>query len=364
MQFDEDGLGSSEVAEARKFLRLHVMTATCGQLPVVLGAAPASELCSVSFADVLDEAKDEGYQRPIDLHHSKEFRAYVERPGATTIPLTFNLRGPNGEAWTLSQPDATGIATLEIRRPINGLPAVLAQVDCQHRLGMMGECNVPLTFQCFLGLSPRDEMAIFNVINGKAKGLSSSLLDYHTTKLTPDLAAVQIDLYVAKMLNDDRESVWHGKVKLGGAATQGSTRRISLRGLQTATKLLLQRCPFGPGSRLLPIDQYKIVRDFWTAVATVWPNAWNHPRTHLLVKGVGVTALSMLAGEIVTAVLSRQQPANTETFTAYLLPLADLDWSTSGTFKAFGGRHGASEAHQLLAARLFAPGLAVVRAAT
>jgi RimJ/RimL family protein N-acetyltransferase len=72
----------------------------------------------------------------------------------------------------------------------------------------------------------------------------------------------------------------------------------------------------------------------------------------------------MLAGEIVTAVLSRQQPANTETFTAYLLPLADLDWSTSGTFKAFGGRHGASEAHQLLAARLFAPGLAVVRAAT
>ncbi len=149
------------------------MTATCGQLPVVLGAAPASELCSVSFADVLDEARDEGYQRPIDLHHSREFRAYVERPGATTIPLTFNLRGPKGEAWTLSQPDGSGVATLEIRRPLNGLPPVLAQVDCQHRLGMMGDSDVPLTFQCFLGLSARDEMAIFNVINGKAKGLSS-----------------------------------------------------------------------------------------------------------------------------------------------------------------------------------------------
>lgn len=346
------------------YLELKVFRATCGQLPVVLGAAPANELYQVSFADVLDEAKDEGYQRPIDSQHSREFRAYIERPGATTIPLTFNLRGERGDGWTLRAADGNGIAVLKIRRPSNGLPPVLAQVDCQHRLGMMGDSSVPLTFQCFLGLTPREEMSIFNIINGKAKGLSSSLLDYHTTKLTPDLANVQIDLYIAKMLNDDRDSVWHGKVKLGGTATQGSTRRISLRGLQTATKLLLHRCPFGSSSQLLPLEQYEIVRNFWSAVAAVWPRAWNQPRTYLLVKGVGVTALSMLAGEIITSVLSRQQQASTLTFVAYLSPLADVDWSTGGTFKGFGGRHGASEAHQLLAARLFAPGLAVVRAAT
>src|SRR5207244_6770919 len=133
------------------------------------------------------------------------------------------------------------------RTPSGESGAVLAQVDCQHRLGMMSESDIPLTFQCFLGLSPRDEMAIFNIINGKAKGLSSSLLDYHTTKLASDLAATQLDLYIAKMLHDDPGSVWHGKVKLGGTATQGNTRRVSLRGLQTATKLLLQRCPFGAG---------------------------------------------------------------------------------------------------------------------
>jgi DNA sulfur modification protein DndB len=347
----------------RKYLILKVIRATCGQLPVVMGAASAAELCSVSFADVLDETRDEGYQRPIDLQHSKEFRAYIERPGATTIPLTFNLRGSEGEAWSLSAPGRNGLSTLKVPKPRRGIPPVLAQVDCQHRLGMMRDSGISLTFQCFLGLSPREEMAIFNVINGEAKGLSSSLLDYHTTKLTPDLASVQVDLYIAKLLNDDPASVWHGKVKLGGAGTQGRARRISLRGLQTATKQLLQRCPFGPGSQLLPTDQYQIVRSFWAAVAAVWPTAWNHPRTHLIVKGVGVNALSMLAGDIITAVLSRQQPADTETFVAYLSPLADLDWSTSGTFKAFGGRQGASEAHQLLAARLFAPGLAVVRSA-
>ena len=349
---------------ANKYLELQAFRATCGQLPVVLGVATAVDLFQVSFADVLDEAKDEGYQRPIDPRHSREFRAYIERPGATTIPLTFNLRGADGGGWTLSSANAHGSAVLKIQRPSPGIPPVLAQVDCQHRLGMMGDSNVPLTFQCFLGLSPTEEMSIFSVINGKAKGLGSSLLDYHTTKLTPDLASVQVDLYIAKMLNDDPESVWHGRVKLGGKATQGSTRRISLRGLQMATKLLLQRCPFGPSSEVSPVDQYQIVRDFWSAVATVWPRAWTQPRTHLLVKGVGVTALSMLAGEIITSVLSRQQRANAETFVSSLSPLAGVDWSTTGTFKGLGGRHGASEAHQLLAARLFAPGLALVRTST
>ena len=31
--------------------------------------------------------------RPIHSQYSREFRAYIERPGATTFPLTFNLRG-------------------------------------------------------------------------------------------------------------------------------------------------------------------------------------------------------------------------------------------------------------------------------
>ena len=345
-----------------KYLKFQVLRQTCGQLPVVLGAAPASQLCALSFADVLDEAREQGYQRPIDPHNSREFRSYIERPGATTIPLTFNLRGPEGEGWTLSPRAATGLATLGIRESSAHELPVLAQVDCQHRLGSMRDSDIPLTFQCFLGLSPREEMAIFSIINGKAKGLSSSLLDYHTTKLVPGLETIQLDLYIAKTLHDDTASVWHGKVKLGGAATQGNQRRISLRGLQTATKLLLQRCPLGSAPELSPIEKYQVVRAFWTAVAHVWTGAWEKPRTHLLCKGVGVSALSLLAGDIITSALSRQQRPDAQAFIEYLRPLVTLDWSTSGTFKGLGGRHGASEAHQLLTSRLFAPGLAIVRA--
>jgi hypothetical protein len=114
---------------------------------------------------------------------------------------------------------------------------------------------------------------------------------------------------------------------------------------------------------LLPAQKYEIVRDFWRAVSRVWEYAWAKPRTHLLTKGVGVTALSMLAADIITAALAKREKPDAKTFEEYLKPLADLDWSSDGVFKGFGGRHGAAEAHRLLVQRLFAPGLAVMRVA-
>jgi DNA sulfur modification protein DndB len=348
--------------DSDKYLNLKVMRLRCGQLPVVVGAAPASELCRLSFADVLRETDDQGYQRPIDARHSREFRAYIEQQGATTIPLTFNLRGRAGEGWRLGKCEEGQATELAIRVPSLNSPAVLAQVDCQHRLGMMTDSAISLTFQCFLGLSPLEEMSVFSVINAKAKGLSPSLLDYHATKLLPDLETIRLELFIAKHLNDDPGSVWHGQVKLGGASTtQGSKRRASLRGLQTATKALLQRRPFEAATELEAGDRYLVVREFWAAVVRVWPVAWAKPRTHLLTKGVGVTALSLLAADIVASALSRQRPLNVETFFDSLAPIADIDWSNKGPFKAFGGRRGATEVYKVLAYRLRSGGLSVVR---
>lgn len=350
-------------APSSDFLELGVVCLQCGQLPVVVGAAPARDLYAVSFADILNEETEEGYQRPFDPQHSREFRAYIEQPGATTIPLTFNLRGQEGSGWHLTRSKLNEPSTLTIRRPSASAPPVLAQVDCQHRLGMMADSNIPLTFQCYLGLGAREEMLIFNTINSNAKGLNPSLLDFHASKLIPELEAVQLELFIAKTLHDDPESVWHGLVKMGGVNTQGAQRRVSLRGIQAATKLLLQRSPLGATFDLSPRQKYEVVRSFWNAVATIWTGAWNRPRNHLLVKGVGVNAVSLLGADILTAALSHGQPLSRRTFEDYLAPLALLDWSTDGIFKGYGGRQGAAQAHQCLRSHLFAPGLAAVRQA-
>src|SRR5688572_20689800 len=69
--------------------------------PVLLGFAAARVLHSVSFADVLDEDAGRGYQRRMNSAHSLDFRKYIQQADSTTIPLTFNLRPSDQNAWRL-----------------------------------------------------------------------------------------------------------------------------------------------------------------------------------------------------------------------------------------------------------------------
>jgi len=338
---------------AEQWLTIPVIIGRCGQLTVILGSAAARDLFAVSFADVFDEAAQAGYQRPCDRRHAQEFRAYIETPGATTIPLTFNLRGSPGSAWRIEPRDAPAgsPAELLIRMPIAGDERVVARVDCQHRLEMMAESAVPLAFQCFLGLTPQDEMRIFSVINSQAKGLNPSLIDYHQSVLL-DVAHDAADLYIAKRLHYDPASVWHQNLKLGGAVTQGATRRMTLRGMRHAVQIFLHYALIGE----LPIErQYQVVAALWSAIVRTWPDAWDDPRKHLLTKGIGVQGLSLLGADIVKLAMAEGDELTEPTFARHLSRLRDFDWSNGGAFRGLGGRGGAREVHQQLARQLFTP---------
>src|SRR5262245_45240995 len=155
------------------------------QQEVVVCFAPARLLYALSFADVLDEDTGQGYQRRFNPKHSLDFRKYIQAPQSSTIPLTFNLRPHPKKGWRIIKDSATN-ARLEIA-PDAG--KVLAQVDCQHRLGHLSDLETSLPFMCYIGLSVRQEMEVFNTINSKAKGLSTSLLDFHDATLAGDLGA-------------------------------------------------------------------------------------------------------------------------------------------------------------------------------
>ena len=102
----------------------------CGALETFLGYSPAHDLFDVSSADVLDDDRGTGYQRPHSRTHSRKFREYIEQPKASTIPLTLNARATASDYWTLTR-HRSGLATLRVERGHKAL----AQVDCQHRLG-------------------------------------------------------------------------------------------------------------------------------------------------------------------------------------------------------------------------------------
>src|SRR5712671_1205065 len=116
------------------------------QRQVLLGFAPASLLHKLSFADVLDEDTGRGYQRRFNSRHSLDFRHYIQRDNSATIPLTFNLRPRSDNIWRIA--DLSGHrARLEIS---DTNVKILAQVDCQHRLGHLSGSPIELPFMCFI----------------------------------------------------------------------------------------------------------------------------------------------------------------------------------------------------------------------
>src|SRR5947208_6815698 len=151
------------MAPVQRLTQFHVLRGvegTSGHRRAVVGFAPASLLSSLSFADVLDESTGRGYQRRFSPDHSLDFRRYIQATGSATPPLTFNLRPRSDGAWSI-RAHAHWVDVLIAR----AAGPILAQVDCQHRLGHLQDLSVSLPFMIFLGLTEREELEIFNIIN-------------------------------------------------------------------------------------------------------------------------------------------------------------------------------------------------------
>lgn len=317
-------------------ISLTCQTGRSAQRPVLLGFAPASLLHSLSFSDILDERSGMGYQRRFNSGHSLDFRRYIREAGSATIPLTFNLRNRSDDAWRIESL-AGGLSRLSVD-PASG--PIMAQVDCQHRLGHLADLDIELPFMCFIGLSVEEETAIFSVINRKAKGLNRSLLDFHDARLCEDLANDRPELFIALCLSNDSTSPWCGQLDVGGNRVSGLARKASLRTLQKAVRRFLNH------SHILKTksveEAARIVLDFWVAVSVAMHADWTRPRGSLLAKGVGVYALMEIAADLWR---EAGDALDRDLWIAKLSDLAaDADWSSDGPLKGLGGESGVSAA--------------------
>lgn len=315
------------------------MLGLSANLEVLLGFAPASLLHALSFADILDEDTGRGYQRRINPQHSLDFRKYIQQEKSSTIPLTFNLRPRTDSGWSLRR-TSSNHATLVID-PTAG--KVLTQVDCQHRLGYLMDLPMTLPFMCYISLTEREEMEIFNIINSKAKGLSTSLLDFHDARLTSDLAQERPELFIALQLNNNENSPWYRQLDLGGSSTSGLHRRASLRTMQKAIKRFLQQTR--RSGRHNPETTAQIIIDFWYCIATLLRTAWDNPRRYLITKGVGVYTLMSLAADLYEESIRTGQACDRRFLMGKLAEfIDDIDWSSTGPLNGLGGEAGVKAA--------------------
>jgi len=224
---------------------------------------------------------------------------------------------------------------------------IMAQVDCQHRLGHLGDLPIMLPFMCFIGLSEREEMEVFNVINSKARGLSTSLLDYHEAQLAEALAEERPELFIALQLNNSDDSPWQRRLNLGGKTTAGLKRIVSLRMMQQAIHEFLK------ATRILsshsPDYAVRVILDFWKAIVAVLPKEWADTRHHMLTKGIGVYALMRIAADIFNEAREGGRSCDKRAFATALADFAgDVDWSTTGPLKGFGGQGGVKAAIEFI----------------
>jgi DGQHR domain-containing protein len=324
-------------------LEIEGIVGLSAQRRVFIGFAPARLLHCLSFADVLDEDNGRGYQRRLNPQHSLDFRKYIQLAGSSTIPLTFNLRPRPDDGWKVEE-RKDGRAILRVRSDAG---KVLAQVDCQHRLGYLNDVAVTLPFMTFLGLSEKEEMEVFNVINSKAKGLSTSLLDFHDASLASDLAVERPELFIALQLNHNPESPWYRQLDLGGGSTSGLMRRASLRTMQKAVKRFLRY------SKILttraPEAAAQVVLDFWVAISVLLREPWDNPRRHLINKGVGVYALMTIAADLYQESENTAQHCDKKFLLARLSEfVTELDWSSTGQLAGLGGEVGVKSALNII----------------
>lgn len=328
-------------------IQLEGIIGRCGDREVFMGFARAQTLAKLSFPDVLDEATGSGYQRRFSPEHSLEFKRYIHTERATSIPLTFNLRPLASRYWRLVRTGSPSVrhATLTISSS-NG--PVMAQVDGQHRLGFLQDSPIEFAFMAFLGVSVEDEVEIFRTINGKAKGLSSSLLDYTEARsIGTDLPIVKPELYIALRLHEDPRSPWYQRLDLGGQKTIGMKRIASLRTMQVAIKRMARTARWPVNSP--PSTMLAVAIDFWRAVAFVLPTQWQNPRKHVLAKGVGVYALMSLAGQLVVEARASERCPDFDFFVSTLSDFVDdIDWSNDGTLQGYGGVAGADKALEMM----------------
>ena len=326
-----------------KTITIHGSIGMSGDREVFIGITSANILHSLSFADVLNEETGNGYQRRFNPRHSLDFRRYIQTPNSTTIPLTLNLRPSSINSWKIKTLKS-GTSQLVIQKDAG---KIFAQVDCQHRLSHLSDLEISLPFMTFLGLDIREEMEIFSIINSKAKGLSTSLLDYHESKLVSDLAVEKPELYVALYLNDFAESPWFKQLDLGGEKTSGITRKASLRTMQKAVKRFLSQTNILNDTK--PEIVAKLISDFWNAIARLLEGEWANPRKHFLTKGIGVYSLMSLAADLYEESRLENEQYDINYFSGVLSDFIYLiDWSSSGHFVGLGGESGVQQALELI----------------
>jgi DGQHR domain-containing protein len=283
------------------------------------GAAPLAELARISQADIFDQVDNpEGLQRDLNRKHAADAYTYVsakpdpERPRAYP-EVVLNVR----DRKVLKREvlfEGSGVKLVELTFDTDAIlkarSVKVSRVDGNHRLFYAAgdgkerlPVDTPAPFQLHVGLTRDQETDIFSTINHEQKGLNTSHLAVLRSRITPDdveLKQRPARVY-ARRLAADAASPWVDMVHMGGSRAgqkeAGTYLPITFIALEHGVQRTLKKSAYL--STLDADAQYGLVRAFWQATAAVFSQEFAEPRDYLVVKNLGVQALSALAALVI-----------------------------------------------------------------
>ncbi len=322
---------------------------------VMRGYARLCDLARASKADVYDQKDNpNGTQRDLSPKHAREAYEYVRNHELAFWPEVFlSVRNSKVIKYIPKADSNMGELVIDLSAITNSKGIAISRIDGNHRLHYADgtDKDFPaleqyVSFCLAYDLTLEKEITLFRDINNNQRRMNTSHLDRIEVRLTPEerLKKENPELWIAQELDSDSESPLHNLVYDGGKKTVD--RYINLRNLRLGITYMFSR-PTKLTDLPRPEAQYKVIRNYLSAVKKWQPQAWESPKKYLVLRSAGLWAICFIGADVIDRVLT-QGTFSSEEMLKVLKSGKDWDWSAKGDFQGLGGRGGASQIRQLI----------------
>jgi DGQHR domain-containing protein len=343
---------------SRKALQINQCNSDVKIYLLTLTADELLEIAGISRIARGDDGKIIGYQRPEVKNHVNEIAEYLSSKDmllAHPIILSFSSQVEFVSSRGPKTSDGLAIAgTIRIPRvnSHNQKPAWI--VDGQQRVLAMAQCKdrsfgVPIC--AFVTDSvdlQRDQFLRINNTRPLPRGLVAELLPEVSSPLPPKLAVRKIPATLCNLLNEESSSPFYrlirrpsryGMDENGAVLTDTVIIKMIEESLVNASGCLFPFRNIASGE----YDQtaiWDILVTFWTAVKSVFPDAWGRPPTESrLMHSVGIRSMGKLMDRIMGTVDAKQSEEMLSHVTDELAKISRYCKWTEGIWEELGGMH-------------------------
>ncbi|MGE3691015.1 MAG: DGQHR domain-containing protein [Novosphingobium sp.] len=337
------------VRRLRDKLRVPVLISEVMGVKVARGFARLCDLADMSRPDIYDaKTNPAGTQRDLSPKHARDAYEYIRGEELGFFPEVF-LALRDADAVSIEQPKtATGLGYLNLSLSDlrNSKAIKISRIDGNHRLHYADgksegfpKVTRTVSFCLAFDLNKNQEIKLFRDINNNQRRMNTSHLDNIEVRLqgTKNILERNPPLYIANKLKDDKDSPLFGKVYDGGRTDV--TKFIPIRTLKTGIEYMLSQ-----HSRLSSLEdteiEYVVVKNYFSSLKLWHPEAWNHPKDYLMLRGAGLWGVCFLGAEVIDRALAKGKFKPTDML-AILRSGKEWDWSKNGDFQGLSGRGGA-----------------------